>query len=135
MFEAPAPDCAAVLEIAATPNQGKNYHFGDWGVKLQHLRRMASSVEKGTGKFAKLPEKLCRFYGLRKAQIAWGSDYVRLRGRCELRSAKDPEVVQGLVRFDLTWSYEARAPDALQELAVFQRGALDQYLTYSTRKQ
>ena len=134
VFEAPAPDCAAVLEIAATPNQGKNYHFGDWGVKLQHLRRMASSVEKGTGKFAKLPEKLCRFYGLRKAQIAWGADYVRLRGRCELRSAKNPEVVQGLVRFDLTWSYEPLAPNALQELAVFQRGALDQYLTYSHEK-
>ena len=33
VFEAPAPDCAAVLEIAATPNQGKNYHFGDWGTE------------------------------------------------------------------------------------------------------
>ena len=32
------------------------------------------------------------------------------------------------------WSHEPLAPNALEELAVFQRGALDQYLTYSHEK-
>lgn len=129
VFEAPAPDCAAVLEIAATPAPGNDLHFGDWGVKLQHLRRMASHVPR-SGAWEPLPGHLCRFYGIRQAQVSWGAAFVRLKGRCELRSATTA-TVQGVVRFDLEWRHEPKAPDALQELAVFKRGALDQYLTYS----